>query len=270
MVVQQHGLPAAALPIVPTALEKAEAYARLVAERFDGLYESIGFLLGERGPGPVALVTDAMLAHDQAVSMGSAQISPRGVLASGREIERSGKQVLGWWHAHPANTFHSGTDDENLRLVLEDLAGAHRWPRRPPEPAALRWEDGALVVRTPAGTLRLTGEGLPAQPGAGAADPLPVGAEFSGDGHVVSVAYSLVVSASGRFRPYAEMAVRSHCCLCERAEVVTRSVAVRLVPEHPPQPLDVDAMRREVERRVRLQDYGWGGGLVSAAGRSFN
>jgi hypothetical protein len=242
--------PAGRIRMTPEALKKAETYAQLVAEHFGAPYESIGFLLAEQEPpGPDPLITDVMLAHDQTVDSGSAQISPSGVLASGREIERKGKRAVGWWHAHPANTFHSGTDDQNLQTVLEDVSLRNRWSRREPQRVPVEWEDGTLVIRAGTETVRITGAALaalrPEGTGNGGAPEADLQAEVLSDALTESAAYSLVVSASGSSRPYAEMATRTRCAACGRSETRAQRVAIEVVDS------DLEAMREEVRGRVR-------------------
>jgi len=243
-------LPPAQLRITPNALAKAATYARLVAEEFDSPYESIGFLLTEPlAPGPEILITDVMLAAQQTASPGSAQISPRGVLASGREIERRRKHCAGWWHAHPASTFHSGTDDHNLQTVLEDVAVSRRWPLREPKRAPVRWEDGALVIRTETETIRITGAALSCLrlDDAPKEDPPALEAEVRSHALTASAAYSLVVSATDKSKPYAEMATQIHCAVCGQREVQVQQVNLELVDPDAPNP---EAMREEVRRKV--------------------
>jgi hypothetical protein len=234
-------LPSDRLQITARALKEVEAYACLVAEQFGAACESIGFLLAEPGPpGPATVITDVMLACDQTVSGASAQISPTGVLASGREIERRGKRVVGWWHAHPSQTYHSGTDDENLRLVLEDVSLHNRWLLHEPQTVPVTWEGDALVLRTASETVRITG----LQRGASGTG-FTQQAELQSHAVMVSAAYSLVVSASRRSEPYAEVAVQTQCALCGRCETQARQVAIEVVDG------EREALRQEVRRKVR-------------------
>jgi proteasome lid subunit RPN8/RPN11 len=243
-------LPPRRLKITPKALEKAETYAHLVAEEFGSPYESIGFLLTEsERVGPDVVITDVMLAHDQSVSMGSAQISPSGMLTSGREIERKGKRCVGWWHAHPHNTYHSGTDDQNLQTVLEDVSVSNHWSLTERKRVSVHWVDGALMICTDTETIRITGEALAALQTNGSGNGVASGlqAEVQSDALTASAAYSLVVSATGKSRPYAEMATQTHCATCGQRETHAQKVNVELTD---PDPLDCDALRKEVRRKV--------------------
>ncbi len=246
----QHKLPVTQLRITTKALEKVERFARIVADEFGSPYESIGFLLAEKEPkGPEILITDAVLAHQQTVSPGSAQISPSGVLATGREIERKQKRCVGWWHAHPSSTFHSGTDDHNLKTVLDDISVSNSWPLTDAQQARLSWDGDALMIHTATETVRVTGEALSAlrQSDTSGSPLSDLRAAVHNRALTAGAAYSLVVSASGKAPPYAEMAAYVHCDLCGRREVAAQQVEIEVVdPDEP----DEESLRAEVRRKV--------------------
>jgi proteasome lid subunit RPN8/RPN11 len=107
------------LTISAHALLKVQEYARVVAERF-GPAECAGFLLSDRAS---CVIDDVMLAPGQEVGGTSVTVSATAVLAAGREIEKAGRQVRGWWHSHGAHpVFHSQTDDETTEDVLNQIA----------------------------------------------------------------------------------------------------------------------------------------------------
>jgi proteasome lid subunit RPN8/RPN11 len=255
MTATREHLPNPRLRITQRALDKAALCARLVCEQFGSPVESIGFLVTDQAEkGPDRLITDIVLAWDQAVSPNYVEISPSGVLKTGREVERKGLYVVGWIHVHIGETFHSTTDCDNMRQVLNDLAAANEWPLRGRERATVQWEGEALVIRTGTDSIRLTGESLSAirpaaLPECLAGDDAPgLQAEVVASvALVASAAFSLVVSATGR-QPYAEMATRVTCAVCGEVEERTRQVPIEIVD---PDPLNEEELRSEIRRKVR-------------------
>jgi len=253
-------LPKPTLRITPTALQTAETYVRLVAEEAGSPIESTGFLLGEPGPGgPGPLVTDVILAHDQTVSSGSVRISPRGVLATGREISRRAMKCLGWFHAHPSTTFHSSIDDENLEVILKDVSSSNCWSISESREAQVSWENEALVVRTGIETVRIPGDKVRAlisdtdpRPGDGDAPAETTnGSELRADVECEALtaaeAYSLVLSASGASKPYARVAREVRCAVCGHRESLSHLAEVELVD---PETVNTERMRAEVREKV--------------------
>ena len=105
--------PVAQAYITRSALGKAYAYARLACEVLEESVECYGFLVTPKSAKD-RIVRDVYLAPNQHVSSADVKIDGESIIQSGREIDKNGYRVLGWWHSHADfDPFHSGTDDEN-------------------------------------------------------------------------------------------------------------------------------------------------------------
>ncbi len=226
------------LPITESALLRAIAYAQLVAEEREGV-ECIGYLLADAHANAWQ-VTDVLLAPCQTATLASVLLDGHGVLTAAREIQRSGKRAVGWWHSHNTmETFHSPVDVEYTARLLAELAPSNSRQGGLEVPLELRPAGGLTAIRSRGRTLAT----LPA------ADLAP----FSGTAVLevqLSAIYSLVVNVFGE--TYAEVAYQVGCGFCRGQEVKRRQVALRVLRGPHPPTLPIAALREEVRRKVRL------------------
>ncbi|MBP8002260.1 MAG: Mov34/MPN/PAD-1 family protein [Chloroflexi bacterium] len=226
------------LRITENALHKAQAYAHLVDAHI-GPVECIGFLAGEAGSD---LIDTVSLAPYQQVSATSAVISGRGVLAAGRELERLGKKVKGWWHSHGhLAPFHSHTDDSNTHDILNQIMLTCQTQISQPWPYELTTEADALRLTSPAqpeGWEIRVGSPEMAQQFAAAIQHITYHTQ-------VALAYSLVVNARGD-TPHAELHSRRWCPTCQTAHIQKQVVALEIISL-----LDEAQMLNEVKERVQ-------------------
>jgi proteasome lid subunit RPN8/RPN11 len=224
------------LRITCEALRRAHTYAQLVNQHVGDGYECIGFLLGETG---CDVVDSVMLAPGQQVTPASVRINGQNVLAAGREIERLGKTVIGWWHSHGnLQNFHSGTDDNNTRDVLLQVAFSNHldlqeelFPQATDDHGAiLSFVDGSACIE-------IFGEHVIAQ-------QLLEARIRVRRRSAVGFAYSLVVNVRGD-ESHAELYTRQWCPSCQKNEYGRLVVPVEIVPS-----ADDERMVEEVKAKV--------------------
>jgi proteasome lid subunit RPN8/RPN11 len=234
------------LDITFSAFKKAIIYARLVAQERGGS-ECIGYLLSDR-ENAALLVDDVLLAPHQRATPSSVQIEGSAVLAAGREIQARGKRAIGWWHSHNnMAAFHSCIDDENTEKLLHELAPANLHYAHAPLPLRLHPSEEGLQLQSAAGVLgvlQTDSSLIPSQ--ATFQRIIPVG-----------VVFSLVVNVRGQ--TYVEVASKQWCGFCQREEVKTQRIPLRLVEQEDEPPLDAVALRAEVRRKVwtPVTDWNW-------------
>lgn len=109
------------LKITEGALKKAQTYAVNIKRVLGKDIECYGYLItpNEFTDG---VVRDIFLASQEADSM-QVKLDIDDVIRAGKELKAKGFKILGWWHSHNTmSTFHSGTDDENLFTILNEIA----------------------------------------------------------------------------------------------------------------------------------------------------
>jgi hypothetical protein len=222
--------------ITSEAFRRVQTYAQLVDRHVGNGYECMGFLLGEAGGDVVDAV---MLAPGQRVTAASARIDGQSVLAAGREIEQSGKTVVGWWHSHGNfQNFHSGTDDDNTRDVLLQVAFSNHLDLEEELPSQAAGDHGSILRFVDgAGTIEIFGEHAFAQ-------QLLESRIRVRRRSAIGFAYSLVVNARGD-EPHAEIYTRQWCPGCQKAEYDRFVVPVEIVPT-----ADDERLIEEVKAKV--------------------
>ena len=104
------------------ALNKANRYAKLVCDVFQDDLECYGYLIKPKERRD-RIATDAYLATGQTVSHSGVSLNGEEVIKAGKELDKLGYSVLGWWHSHAMyHPFHSYTDDRNMITVLNEIA----------------------------------------------------------------------------------------------------------------------------------------------------
>ena len=209
------------LKITSMALRRVQTFAQLVDEHIGSGYECIGFLLGQAGSD----VADAvMLAPGQRVTTASVIIDGPSVLAAGREIEGLGQTVIGWWHSHGRlQNFHSGTDDNNTRDVLHQIACSNHFDlEQELLPQTTNGNSASLSFTDGSESIEILGE--------------PGIVQQLLEAHVrvrrriaIGFAYSLVVNAGGD-EPHAELHTRQWCPNCHKTVYARLVVPVEIVP----------------------------------------
>jgi len=267
---KQNGCGSAAMPqglveirITNGALEKAKTYASLIKEVHKHDQECYGFLLGKKNADPVqaALVQDVVLAHDQDVTSASVRLDGAAVIRTAKEILSKGYRVLGWWHSHSNfGTFHSGTDDNNLFTVLNQIAPInsvkiHREKNVFNGALKGRMKDGALTLGAEGDSkvLQLT-SGSFAGAVANALSSIDIASLMIKWETKIGFAYSVVVNANGA-APYTEIATREWCPLCCVSHEEKQQVGLVQVAVENDVAIDKDAMAAEVKERVKVPVY---------------
>ncbi len=221
--------PVAQAYITRSALNKAYTYARLACEVLEESVECYGYLISPQGVRD-RLVRDVYLAPNQDVSGGDVRVSGEDVINAGRAIDKMGYRVLGWWHNHADfDTFHSGTDDENMIKVLNAIAPTNfvttyrQMPLMSGELGVRRKGTNVEVydINNPNKKFRLNLGSKEFN-----ARDLGVVKSIVADMPVrVGFAYSVVVNARGD-KPYCEVATKDFCGLCYGGD--ERSIESRL------------------------------------------
>jgi len=104
------------------AYEKALRCARLAAQG-RSMTPELSFHLLKPNGSLDDKITDVMVSHDQTVNPVRCETSAAGNLASLEEAWAAGMEYAGWSHSHGAHhTFHSPTDDENIKSLMRDSA----------------------------------------------------------------------------------------------------------------------------------------------------
>jgi proteasome lid subunit RPN8/RPN11 len=239
------------LDITFYAFRKAVTYAQLVAQERGG-GECMGYLLTDRESANL-LVDDVLLAPRQRVTRSSVQVEGSAVLAAGREIEARGKRAVGWWHSHAdMSAFHSCIDDENSEKLLHDLAPANLRYAQAAMPVQLQPIEDGFQLRSSAGVMGVL---QPHSPLTTHHSPLTSSEATLHRIIPIGVAFSMVVNVRGQ--TYVEVACKQWCGFCQREEIKTQRVPLRLVEQESEPPLDKFALRAEVRRKVWTPVVGW-------------
>lgn len=203
------------------ALQKAQTYAKLVNEVLGETLECYGFLL-ERTGNYDGVIEDCMLAPDQEVSFGSAELSHDAVQKAGEMVaaDFKGYNVNGWWHSHGSmGTFHSYTDNRNIETVLDHT-----------------------VAYQVVNGLDIKSFAAAAAPPLSAPDAPKIKAKY---------AYSLVVNVDNSH--HGEIALQ-HAC----GSVVKKPLPFQIIGENVAESgFDIKEMRAFVKENVKRKKWGW-------------
>ncbi len=237
------------------ALQKARMYADLARDRSGKNIECYGYLIGSPDRRS-RLADDVYFAPDQDNNSAHTEIPASAVIRAGREIRGMNKRVLGWWHSH-ANfpTFHSGTDDDNLKNVLNQIAPSNYITTYEEldflqgDIKKTRNGNSTIVVCDRNNTsrrLEMVFEELDENPLAG----MPMEKLIVRIPMQVSYAYSVVVNAIGS-HPYSEVATRNYCSTCGKDHYEARKVPLRIA-EGSGLELNKKIMAKEVKSKLIL------------------
>lgn len=106
--------------VTDKALEKMNAYAKMMSEVV-GDVECYGYLVCSKG-NKDGIATDAYLPY-QSAGGAYCMVTPYEIIKTGKVLKEKGFRILGWWHSHNSyNCFHSPTDDDNIKVVLNEIA----------------------------------------------------------------------------------------------------------------------------------------------------
>lgn len=239
------------LTITERALQKAQAYARLVAEEFDGA-EYYGYLLGDaKSERPI--VDDVLLAPDQKVTSGSCKVDPEGIIKAGQEIAQRGKKCLGWVHSHPRfKPYHSYIDDRNHEAVLHQVGPVNFVILDVEEPVLAgdemrtEFKGDILIISGANVTLELKGRGPLEQIALSQVKLKAV--------QYISYAYSLVVTAESS-ETYAKIMLKRWGGWDSDGETMSYEVKLNILYD------DLDDLYKEVKERVSREcwalEWGW-------------
>lgn len=235
------------LTITARALQKAQAYARLVAEEFDDA-EYYGYLLGDaKSDRPI--VDDVLLAPDQKVTSGSCKVSPEGIIKAGQEIAQRGKKCLGWVHSHPRfKPHHSYIDDRNHETVLHQVGPVNFVTLDAEElvlPGEIRTElkGDVLIISGANVTLELRGSGP--------LDQIALSQVKLKTVQYISYAYSLVVTAESS-ETYAEIMLKRWGGWGSDGETMSHEVKLNILCE------GADDLHKEIKEKVSRECWTWG------------
>jgi hypothetical protein len=206
---EAHPDPEHALVITEYALNKAQAYARLMPDR-----EVFGFLIGALGSNEVS---DVCVAPRQSATGASVDVDARAVLDVGVMVQRSGRRTLGMWHSHAQmQPFHSSTDDQTVEdVLLPQLA-----------PATARRAFHTFSAKSGPSSVELWSGQEQLELELASEHPDPAGVQlrrFFYEGF----AYSLVVNARGD-TPHAEKWLKRWCPCCNAPKVERHVVRLQL------------------------------------------
>lgn len=258
--------------ITRPALDKAYRYAELAYDVLKESLECYGYLISPKDAND-RIARDVYLAANQEASSAGVKVSGEGIIQSGREIDKMGYRVLGWWHSHADfDTFHSGIDDENMIKILNAIAPVNYVVENRQMPLF----SGNLGTRKRGNSLEiydinnpdrklnldmLKGEDFnPKELAAiqGARVNMPVRVGF---------AYSIVVNAN-RDKPYCEIATRDFCGLCWGGDERSRGARLRVV-DGPRVSMNKREMKKEIRKKVKKPKIISPIGLVFSGVRGF-
>jgi proteasome lid subunit RPN8/RPN11 len=241
--------------ISKNALKKARTYAELAEERPGSYIECYGYLLGNSNR-QNRVIEDVYFAPNQTSSSAHTRIPAQSVIDAGKEIREMGRRVLGWWHSHASlPTFHSGTDDENHKTVLNQIA---------PSNYILTYEEMDFLIddikKTKLGdsTLYLCDRNntsrrlemifkqeIQENPLAG----IPIDKLIVRVPIQTSYAYSMVVNAE-KAKPYTKIATRKFCPSCYRDEYNDEEIPLKILEYESDIEIDKDKMKKEVKEKL--------------------
>ena len=255
------------LQLTNYAYEKAYAYARLACEVHGDSIECGGYLV-KRKDSEDRVAEDAFLARDQDVQAGLFTINAEDVIKAGRELDKNGYKVLGWWHSHGyLKTFFSQLDDSGQMTCLNEISAFNYVTQ------SKNYEISDLETKLDGNKLILWDKKSPAKKyeieflGK---NKLAIARMAIADEKRVGFSYGLVVNAKNKKKkePYAEIAVRDLCNQCRRAKDISLEVEVELFEDDKKVEIDDDKLRKEIKDRVKMPRKFFGG-FFGGGGKSW-
>lgn len=245
--------PVAQAYITKSALKKAYTYARLACDVLKESVECYGYLITPKNLAD-RVAREVYLAPNQEVGAAEVKLEGESVIKSGREIDKMGYRVLGWWHSHADfEPFHSGTDDENMMKILNAIAPINfvatnrQMPLMSGEIKVRRRGNGIELydAHNPnkAFRLNLDSENFNKK-------DLGIVKSITANLPVrVGFAYSVVVNAAGS-KPYCEIATKDFCGLCYSGE--ERSTKSRLIVlNQNPFEIDEKQIVKDIKKKIK-------------------
>ena len=239
--------------ITSPALEKAYRYAELVCDVLKESLECYGYLITPKDTND-RVARDVYLAANQEASSAGVEVSGQGIIESGREIDKIGFRVLGWWHSHADfDTFHSSTDNKNMLKILNVIAPTNYIVGR----REILLLNGQVGVRRKGKDVEIYDVNNPDRritfnPNGEDFDPELLSALSDVKVNMpvrVGFAYSVVVNAR-RGKPYCEIATKDYCGLCWEGD--ERSVKSRLrIVDGPKVSMNKKEMSLEIKTKVK-------------------
>src|SRR3989344_3080108 len=234
------------------ALKKAFAYARLVCDVYGEKVECYGYLINPKDKKD-RIVRDIYLAPEQDVSSSGVKIMGESVIESGRDIDKMGYKILGWWHSDASfDTFHSGTDDENMLSVLNSIAPINyrvRYHRK-------RLLNGNLGTKISENSIEIFEKDkrnkkliLNLSEGNGELKRFIADSLVHNMQSRTGFAYSIVVNALGS-KPYAEIATRNLCNLCYSEQDESKEAGLRIVRVNDDISFNEKTLKKEIKEKI--------------------
>lgn len=241
------------LHVTNYAFEKAYAYARLAVQKAGRTIECGGYLIAQKNT-PDRIATDSFLARNQDVSDGLFTIEAENVIKAGREINKMGYRVLGWWHSHgliKSGAFFSYIDNNGQRTVLNEIAAINYVTQKDEK------DVGNLEVQVRNGKLIMFDKKSPERKYQinlkDKVSKKTIGGLTLIQDKKIGFAYGLVVTAHKRKRkPYAEIATRDLCGFCRNSKEESVVVNVKLYDKGD-FVINEDVLRKEIEDRVNMR-----------------
>jgi hypothetical protein len=246
--------PISQIYITSGALAKAYAYARIACDVAKTMTECYGLLITPKAAKD-RIVRDIFFPSDQEVMYTDVKLGAEYVIKAGREIDALGYKVLGWQHSHADfGTFHSGTDDENSLIVLNEISPVNYITTYQKHTLL----DGALNATKQGNRVELHkhDKGSSRIIFTGKNQEFTRHNGFSNIQRITMItpvrigfAYSIVVDAIGS-KPYADIATRTYCGLCYEGEDSHRKTRLRIIHDDSLQ-FSEKKMSREVKKKMR-------------------
>jgi len=242
------------------ALKKARMYAKLSRDNRGSPIECYGYLLGSLDKRK-RIVEDVYYAPNQDGSSAHTMISGEQVILAGKEIrEKFQKRIVGWWHSH-ANfqPFHSGTDDQNHKTVLDQIAPSNYinayTEKEFLKDTIKKTKNGNSKVfvcdrNNNSKRLEIIFSELEENP----LSRMPVEKLVLRMPSKISYAYSIVVNALGS-KPHCEIATLKFCNLCPSEKYAASQFPLRVVDYDLDIELDKDKLAKEVDSKLIVPKY---------------
>ena len=124
--------------------EKVKLYAELTSRITGTGMECYGYLLRPKWSTD-DVITNVYFADEQVVSQAYVMVTEEGIRQAIAAVDAMDSEIVGWWHSHGSlEVFHSGTDVQNFRRILDGIA-PHTLYRHVEAPFAIDEEHNRIV-----------------------------------------------------------------------------------------------------------------------------